>query len=30
LLGPTTYRKSLPALILRGLRHTLNSKTTRL
>ena len=29
LLGPTTYHKSLPALILHGLRHTLNSKTTR-
>ena len=30
LIGPTTYRKSLPALILRGLRHALNSKITRL
>ena len=28
LLGPTTYRKSLPALNLRGLGHTLSSKTT--
>ena len=26
LLGPTTYRKSLPALILRVLRHTLIQK----
>ena len=29
LLGPTTYRKSLPALDLRGLCHTFNSKTTQ-
>ena len=29
LLGLITYLKSLPALILRGLCHTLNSKTTR-
>ena len=28
LLGPTTYRKSLLALILRGLHHTLYSKTS--
>ena len=27
--GPSTYRKSLPALILRVLRHAFNSKTTR-